>query len=226
MALFPLVLVVMSVIGLASGSNPHLVDEIARNLGLSGPAATTLRDTIAAAERRGAAGSVIGFIGMAWTGLGLVGALRYVVNLPRETTVRGFVSRLLGVPWLAGAALLTAASIALSSLVNWLPGWSAPVTIVVGLALDVVLFWWTFWFLDTERPAPRRVLPGAVAAAIGFEVLKVAGTVVVPRLVAGSSAAYGSLGVVFAILAWLLVFGRLIVYSVVFNAVIAELDAS
>ena len=43
--------------------------------------------------------------------------------------------------------------------------------------------------------------------AIGLEVLKLVGTVYVPRAVASSSALYGSLGVVFAILAWLAIGG-------------------
>ena len=50
------------------------------------------------------------------------------------------------------------------------------------------------------------------------------GSIYVPRLVASSSALYGSLGVVFAILAWLLFFGRLIVYSAVVNVVRWEED--
>ena len=70
----------------------------------------------------------------------------------------------------------------------------------------------------------KALLPGAVVGAVGFEVLKLVGSVYVPRLVASSSALYGSLGVVFAILAWLLFFGRLIVYSAVVNVVRWEED--
>jgi uncharacterized BrkB/YihY/UPF0761 family membrane protein len=39
----------------------------------------------------------------------------------------------------------------------------------------------------------------------------VLGGYVVPRLVASSSALYGAIGVVFALIAWLWVFGRLVV---------------
>ena len=38
-----------------------------------------------------------------------------------------------------------------------------------------------------------------------------------PRAVASSSALYGSIGVVFAVLAWLALYGRLIVYGAVVN---------
>ena len=63
----------------------------------------------------------------------------------------------------------------------------------------------------------RALLPGAAVCAVGFEVLKLVGTIYVPRLVASSSALYGSLGIVIAILAWLAFFGRLLVYGAVVN---------
>lgn len=44
----------------------------------------------------------------------------------------------------------------------------------------------------------------------------------VPRLVARSSGLYGSLGIVFAILAWLALFARLVVYASTLNAVLYE----
>ena len=61
--------------------------------------------------------------------------------------------------------------------------------------------------------------------AVGFEVLKVVGAVYLPRAIAGSSALYGSIGVVFATLAWLAIYARLIVYGAVLNVVRYEADA-
>jgi uncharacterized BrkB/YihY/UPF0761 family membrane protein len=60
---------------------------------------------------------------------------------------------------------------------------------------------------------------------VGFEILKAVGAIYVPRAVASSSALYGSLGVVFAVLAWLLIYGRLIVYGAVINVVRYETGA-
>lgn len=218
-SLFPLLLVIVSVTGLLTGSNPHLADDLVEALGLTGSAAATVTDTLHRAQASGATGSIVGLVGMAWSGLNLVEALRYAVNVPRGVPVTGIRARVLGIPWLLGAGVILAFSIALSMFVNWLPIWTAPLMVVVSLAVDVTLFVWTFWYLDVERPAPRLLLPGAVVAAIGFGVLKVLGTIVVPRLVANSSATYGTLGSVFAILAWLLIFSRIFVYSVVVNTV-------
>ena len=76
-----------------------------------------------------------------------------------------------------------------------------------------------FWGLGTRRVPARDLLPGAVVAGLGFEVLKLVGTVYVPQLVARSSSLYGPIGIVFATLAWLAFFARLIVYSSTINAV-------
>jgi uncharacterized BrkB/YihY/UPF0761 family membrane protein len=68
------------------------------------------------------------------------------------------------------------------------------------------------------------MLPGALMAGIGLQVLTSVGAYVVPRTVANASGLYGSLGVVFAILAWLFFFGRLIVYASILNVVLYERD--
>jgi uncharacterized BrkB/YihY/UPF0761 family membrane protein len=52
--------------------------------------------------------------------------------------------------------------------------------------------------------------------------LTLAGAIIVPRSVESSSALYGSLGVVFAIIAWLFFFGRLLVYASTLNVVLYE----
>jgi membrane protein len=70
----------------------------------------------------------------------------------------------------------------------------------------------------------KSLLPGAVVGAVGLEVLKAVGAIYVPRVVSSSSALYGSIGIVFAVLAWLLFFGRLVVYSTVVNVVRWEED--
>ena len=52
--------------------------------------------------------------------------------------------------------------------------------------------------------------------------LKVLASFVVPRMVASSSDLYGPVGVVFAVLGWLLLFGRLVVYAAVVEVVLWE----
>jgi membrane protein len=62
-------------------------------------------------------------------------------------------------------------------------------------------------------------LPGAIVGGVGLELLKLIGTIYVPRAVASASALYGSLGTVFAILAWLALAARLVLYAAAYNVV-------
>src|SRR5262249_1706434 len=93
-----------------------------------------------------------------------------------------------------------------------LPALVVPLVLVAGVALNTLLWLWTSWILPAHvAPAWRTLLPGALVGAVGLEALKVAGVVVVPLLVSRSSAVYGTIGTVFALLAWLWVLGRLVV---------------
>lgn len=224
LSLFPLLLVAIAVLGFFSAGSSHLAGDVVSRLGLTGDAAKAVTSTISQAERSRKAASVIGVGGLLWSGLGLVAALQYAVNASWQVTGRGWRDKLTGLAWLMGATLLFLASFAISAVLNFLPGFLAPVGIITGLAVDVGLWLWTFKALGNRSVGWKAGLPGAVLGAIGFEILKAMGAIYVPRAVGSASALYGSLGVVFAILAWLLFFGRLVVYSAVFNVVRWEED--
>ncbi|HUW03867.1 MAG TPA: YihY/virulence factor BrkB family protein [Acidimicrobiales bacterium] len=219
LSLFPLLLAIIATVGFLAGSNPDFTDDLIDNLGLTGAAADAFRDVIANAEDSKRTASIIGVAGLLWSGLSLVGTLALVINTSWQVKGRGLVDKLSGIVWLLGGGVLLVASLGLSSLLDDLPGLLTPLDVLLGLALGFGLFLWTFWFLGAAKPPVRSLMPGALLCAAGFEVLKVLGAVVVPRIVASSSALYGSLGVVFAIIAWLVFFGRLIVYGTVLNVV-------
>lgn len=222
LALFPLLLVVVSVVGLLVGSNHDLTAQLISRLGLTGRAAETFTNTLETAQRSARAGSIIGMIGLAWTGLNVVGAIQHGVNLPYHVRVTGFRARLMGIPWLAGTGVIFVGSFAVSAVIHWLPAWLAPLTVLAGLAVGMAMFLWTFWLLGKVEMPLRSLLPGAILGAVGFEILRDIGAFVVPALVTRSSAVYGSIGVVFVILAWLLLFGRLLVYAAVLNVLVHE----
>jgi membrane protein len=135
---------------------------------------------------------------------------------------RGLKDKLVGLAWLGGAALVFVASAALTTVLRWLPGFLAPAGILVGLGVSFGLWLCTGRVLPNKKIPWRLLVPGAILGAVGLEVLKVVGAYYVPKMIASSSALYGSLGVVFAALAWLAFFGRLIVYAAVVNVVTYE----
>lgn len=221
LSLFPLLLVAIAVIGFFSSNDPTLARDTVEFLGLSGSseAATIVTDAIKTAEESKAAASIVGTVGLLWSGLGLVAALQYVYDSVWQVTGRGMKDKVIGLLWLVGGALLFAASFGVTSLVSALPAFFAPINILVGLGLSFGLFIWTAKVLPRRDIGFKALVPGAIVGAIGLEILKLVGAIYVPRAVASSSAVYGSIGIVFAILAWLLIFGRLIVYSAVLNVV-------
>ncbi len=226
LSIFPLMLFAVAVLGFFAAGSPDLAGSVVDRLGLTGDAAKAVVDTISVAENSRKTASVVGVVGLLWSGLGLVAALQYAINTSWQVTGQGWKDKLKGLAWLGGASLLFVGSFAVSAALNYkpLPDWLAPLNILVGLGLNLALWLWTMKALSNRDVGWKALLPGAAVGAVGFEVLKLVGSIYVPRLVASSSALYGSLGVVFAILAWLLFFGRLIVYSAVVNVVRWEED--
>ncbi len=223
-SLFPLILVAAAVVGFLSAGDATTTGDIIDGLGLTGEAADTMADTIANARQSRRSASIIGLAGLLWSGLGVTAALSHAVRTPWQRKTKGMAARLNGLLWILGGGVTFAGAIGAGALLNLTPevvprAVTSVGLILLGLALELAFFLWTFWVLGDRRPGWRGLLPGAIVGAVGFEVLKVVGTVVVPRMVASSSSLYGSLGVVFALLAWLAFFARLIVYASAFNAV-------
>ena len=220
LSLFPLLLVAIAVLGFVSAGDSDFASEIVDQLGLTGRTAEQVLDVIGNAEDSRRTASIVGLAGLLWGGLGVVGALGQALNATWQVMGRpGWKSKLVDLAWLAGAGALLLVSMALGPALNALPGPAIAPTILLGLLLDTLLFLWMFLALTNVAVSWRDHLPGAVAGAIGLEILKLAGGVYIPRVVSSSSALYGSLGVVFAILAWLALSARLVVYASAFNVV-------
>jgi membrane protein len=226
LSLFPLMLVATAVLGFLASGKADLAGDIVNKLGVSGEAAKTVQDAIVAAERSRKSASIVGFLGLVWASLGVVSSMQAAIDRAWQAKGRGMRDKVYAVEWLVGAGILMAASFVLTGLVvGVLPGWAAPLGILVTVALNVLLFWWTFKILGRTHVGWRPLLPGALLAGIGLQVLTTFGAYYVPRAVASSSALYGSIGVVFALLAWLFFFGRLVVYASVLNVVLYERKA-
>lgn len=220
LSLFPLLLVAIALLGFISAGDTDFAAEVVDQMGLTGSAEDQVLDALRHAEESRRAASLVGILGLLWAGLGVVGTLEQALNATWQVKGRpGWKATLLDVAWLAGAGLVFFGSLALGAGAGALPGPAVVPTVALGLAVDVVLFLWMFRALANVTVGWREHLPGAVAGGIGLEVLKLVGTVYVPRAVASSSALYGSLGVVFAILAWLAIGSRLVVYASAFNVI-------
>ncbi len=218
-SIFPLMLVIVGVLGFLAAGDVDVTGKIVSNLGLTGEAAKIIGNAVSAAAENKAATAPIGLVGLLWSGLGLVNAIQYALDQVWQVEDRGMKDKAFGLMWLVGAAVLFVGSAAVTTVINWLPGVVAPLGILAGLVVSFGLWLWTFKVLPNRKMPWRALVPGALVGAVGMEILKVVGAIYVPRTVANSSALYGSLGVVFAVLAWLLLFSRLVLYSAVLNVI-------
>jgi membrane protein len=217
LSLFPLMLVLIAIVGYFSVSDVNLAQETVDRLGLTGDAADTMLRAFGTAEDTRRTATIVGVLGLLWAGLGVVDAASAMVNTVWQVTGRGIVGKLHELAWLAGAGTLFLVSIASGSLTHVVPGPAVVPTAVLGFVLDTLLCLWTFRALVNLSVPWRAHLPGALVGGVGLTVLKLIGSFYVPRIVETSSALYGSIGVIFAVLAWFVLGSKVLMYATAYN---------
>jgi membrane protein len=211
LSLFPMLVLAIAFVGFVGGDPRQVADDIVRELGLSGGAAKTITDAVKTAQDTKVASSIIGIVGLLWTGTGLAASLTAAWNQTWRIPGGGVRGRALGFVWLLGGLVLFALALLMLSLVGD-AGALPEVGIVAGIVVNTIGFVWTAWVLPTRRIPVRAMLLAALVGGVCLEVLKVVGTFVIPRIVSRSSELYGTIGAVFALLVWFLVIGRVVVY--------------
>jgi membrane protein len=210
LALFPVLVLAIAVVGFIGGDPRTVADEIVDALGLSGTAADTITQAVETAQDTKVASSIIGVIGLLWTGTGLAASLTAAWNQTWRIPGGGVRGRVFGFVWLGGGLALFGVAVFLLAMV----GLDAvpQLALVGGLLIDTLLLLWTAWILPTRTIPWRAMLPAALVGAVCVEALKLVGAFVIPAIVSRSSALYGTIGAVFALLVWFLLLGRIIVY--------------
>ena len=219
LSLFPLLLVAIAVLGVIADKK-DIAQTVIDQLSLTGQAADFVESTLDTASSSKRSASIIGLAGLLWSGLGLVNTLETAFGAVWQAEGRGLKDKLFALLWLVGSSVLLIGSVAATTAAGLLPGPLTWLSLIPTLLIDIALWLWTFQALTSRKGLPWQAhLPGAILGAAGFEILKIVGGVYVPRLVSSGSALYGSLGVVFALIAWLALFGRLCVYATCLNVV-------
>ena len=212
LALFALLVVATAVVGFVSANNHDITHQIISSLGVKGSLEKIITDAVDTARRSRRVATAAGVLALLVTGTGFAVAVANAYDAAWRVPNRGLVDRFVGLAWLVGALLIFCAAGFATTLWTRLPTAFSPLVIVITVFANTVGFLWTSWVLPNRRVPLRALVPAALLAGIGLEVLKVVGGIVVPRLVANSSELYGAIGAVFALLLWLLVLGRMVVY--------------
>lgn len=222
LALFAITLLAVAVVGYLDRTNIDVAEAITDWLGLTGDAAKLVTDAVNTANNSARFATFVGFIGVVTIGTSFAGAIATAYNIAWGVRNRGLVERLRGLVWLAGFGVLGALSVMATTLWARFATELAPLVILITMTANAALWLFTSWWLPNRTVTFRAMLPAVVAGAAMLEALKVIGGIWVPRLVSNASELWGALGAVFALIAWILFFGRVVVYVSVIEVLEAE----
>jgi membrane protein len=232
LSFFPLLLVAFSVVGYLVAVDPGLKTQLQSSLsdnfpGLVGAGQNQI--DLSGVEGAKTWTAVVGLAALVWTGLGWLDAVRSALRemWGMEQSTTNFALRKLhdlGLLAAIGLSLLLSLTIAgfgtaySAQLLDW-AGLSRSVTynlvtklvsLVVGFLVDLPLFTLVFTGLSGWRPR-KRLLRGVLLASLGFEVLKLVGSVLLVRTT--SKPAYATFAVGIGLLVWMYLVNRLVLFA-------------
>jgi YihY family inner membrane protein len=228
LALFPLLLVLTTILGLVAAADPGIrtdvINAVSQQIPLIG---RTLTENVDQLRRTSVIGLIVGLVTLIWGGMGLAQAgiftMEQVWNLPGPDRP-GYLQRLgrsanfLGL--LALGVIVTTLLTGLSSFGHKTAWLVIPAQIAAGLA-NVGMFFAAFRILTPKAVVVRRLLPGALMAGVSWTLLQLLGTYLVRHFLKADSV-YGVFASVLGLIAWIYVAVRLIVYAAEVNVVLSR----
>ena len=222
-SLFPLLLVLVTVLGLLVHGNPDLQHRVLNSALADFPVIGQQLKTNVNGIGRSGLGLAVGIIGSLLGARGLADATQYTLNkLWAVPYVRrpGFPHswlRSYGIIAVLGLGVL--ATTVLSGIGAW--GGSGALgigvqvaSVVLSLVVNMGLFWLAFHLATASEISWRDQWLAAALAGVGWQILQVVGGLIVAHQLRHSSSLYGVFGVVLGLLAWLYLQARLTVYAV------------
>ena len=197
---------------------------LARHLGLNQQAAADVDHLFTSSAATSGA-----ITGTAWVffilgGLAAASAIQELYERAFGLDRRGIKDMVRGLGWLI---VLVGCS--------WLAGLAGPglrdaggpvLLAVIGLVVFTGFWWFTMWFLLAGRVAWRVLFPAAVATAVFWLGMEAVFSVIFSGMVISDNQKYGSIGVVFALMSWLIAIGVVIILGAVTGVVWHERNLS
>jgi membrane protein len=244
LGLFPVLLLVASVIGLVLSADALLQQQLFDTIRQTFPGSLgeQLVDQLRGAIDSAGVVGLVGLGGFLYAGLRTMDKLRIGMEqiwkgyVDKPDVLRDNLQDLLALVALAALGLL---SLGLTGVVTRATSWVrsflgladepgfALLTGVVGIALavigDVLAFLWLLRVVPSVSHPLRRLLPGALFGAAGFEVLKLSGGYYL-SLIAGSVTA-SALGGAVGLLVWINLVGRFAFFTAAWTATLRRIEA-
>jgi membrane protein len=222
-SIFPLLLVLVTVLGYVLAGNQDWYDRIVDSA--LGQFPVIGEDLRIGALRGDTAALVIGVLGALWAGLGVTvaaqRAMDEVWDVPNRERRNFFTARLRGLLVLATLGTLNIAiTVAVALIVGGLGSFGVKASgAALTLLLNVLLFWASFRLLTSREIPTRDLWVGIGLAAVGWAALQTIGTIYVDRVVSRAGATYGLFAIVIGLMSWLYIGGQILLYAAEANVV-------
>jgi len=230
-SLFPITLLAVSIFGVVL-RNPAVQEQVlAGIIGFLPIQDQSIANSLRNVARLGPTLTVVSALGSLWSAGALSAALRSSLNVVFEVQVGRpwFRAKLLdyvflpivALPLIGGIVLTTAWRIAQAELGRALGFLPSPISLsffwyagalAIPFLLSFVAFLLTYWVLPNRRTPFRYLWPGALLAALGFEVLKEGFAAYVENF-AAFNVIYGSLGSVIVLLFWVYLTANIVLFG-------------
>ena len=231
-SLFPLLLLLISILGFTLQDNPDLQQALLgsalQQFPIIGP---ELRQNVGSI-RGSSTGVILGTLGAVYGGLGVSVAIQTALNrvwaVPRYARPDPVFSRLRGLMLfvLLGALVLvtTAVSAAgpLATNLGYGGVWTRLGATAIAIAANAGAFLIGFRILTADEIPLRDLRPGAICAGVGVHALQVGGAYFVGYELRGTSQIYGVFGLVLGLLAYLYLMSVIVVLCAEINVVRAR----
>jgi YihY family inner membrane protein len=227
-SLFPLLLILVTVLGLISAVNPAFRADVLKTVANQVPLiGNQLTGNVHELKRHSVIGLIVGIVGLIWgtTGLAQAGlfTMEQTWNLPGPARP-GFVPRLgramLFLSLLGGGVIATTLLASLNTYGNQAAVLAVLAEIVAAL-VNVGMYIGAFRVLTPKTVPTQRLVPGAITAGILWTLLQILGTYLVHHFL-HSDSVYGVFATVLGLLAWIYLAVRITVYSAEINVVLAR----
>ena len=230
LSLFPGLLLMVTALGYFLSGNPTAQQKIIDTALAKFPVIGTQLEHNLSSIHGSSTAIIIGVLGLLYGALGIGQATQHAFNrawaVPRNERPNVLVSRLrsFGFVLLIGLGLvattvLTGFSAATGSLNSHLNVLIRFAFIAASILANAALFTAVFRLLTARDVTVRELLPGALFAALCWQVLQALGATYVSRVVTHSSDIYGVFGIVLGLLAWIYLAAVIVVLACELNVV-------
>ena len=231
-SLFPLLLLLVSLLGFTLEDNPALQQALLGSALQQFPIIGPQLQQNVGAIHGSQTGVILGIIGAVYGGLGVSVAIQTALNrvwaVPRYARPDPVFSRLRGLMLfvlLGGLIVITTAISAagpVAASLGYGGTWTSLAAIVVAIAANVGVILIAFRVLTADEIRLADLVPGAICAGIGVHALQIGGALFVGYELRGSSQIYGVFGLVLGLLAYLYLLSVIVVFCAEINVVRAR----